>query len=138
MTLVWRARGAAARALRSGVRMESTWHPAVSSGKVPVYDAALAYIEEDAAALREKLAQAKQSGAAPAEHLDALEIVSEINLPHVRAQFRAGNCTSVMPYAHTQTTSHGPYSAISANRPGAWAARWIAWYVNIVYHADAD
>ncbi|WFD19995.1 mitochondrial 54S ribosomal protein YmL35 [Malassezia caprae] len=68
----------------------SSWQPAVKPGSMPVYDQALAYIEADAAALRKKMEEIKQSGEAQEEYLDALEIVSEINRPSVRAQFTKG------------------------------------------------
>lgn len=80
----------AARIVSYRMSSSSSWQPAVKPGSLPVYDEALAYIEADAAALRRKLEESKQSGEAQEDYLDALDIVSEINRPAVRAQFVKG------------------------------------------------
>ena len=74
-----------------GIRAQSTssWKPAVARGTVPAYDAALAYITDDAAAQASRAEQAAAAGADAAQ-VDALRITAEINLPHVRMQFLSG------------------------------------------------
>jgi len=97
--MMFLARHAAPRALPRGVThtviyrfgSSASWQPAVKPGSMPVYDQALAYIEADAAALRKKMKETKESGKAQEDYLDALEIVSEINRPSVRAQFSKGD-----------------------------------------------
>lgn len=85
------------RAIPSCVRMQSThaWKPALRPGTLPVYDEALKFIEQDAASLREQIAQAKQAGSASSEEAQrrifALEVAAGINEPSVRAQFRRGD-----------------------------------------------
>lgn len=75
----------------------SSWQPALKPGTLPVYDEALAYIEADTAALREKIEAAKQAGEANEDYLDALEIVSQINRPSIRAQFVQGDYDMSQP-----------------------------------------
>ncbi|WFD02756.1 mitochondrial 54S ribosomal protein YmL35 [Malassezia obtusa] len=89
--MVWRIGSAAARSAPRvlGRRMQSQWAPVLEKGKMPVYDEALAFVEADAAALRERVAEAKKSDANP-ELVDAYEIASEINLPQIRADFLNG------------------------------------------------
>ena len=81
----------AARMVGSRMNSSASWQPVLKPGALPVYDEALAYIEEDAAALRKKIEETKQSGDVQEDYLDALEIVSEINRPHVRTQFAKGD-----------------------------------------------
>ena len=77
--------------------MQSThaWKPVLKPGTLPVYDEALKFIEQDAASLREQIAQAKQAGSASSEEakrrIFALEVAAGINEPSVRAQFRRGD-----------------------------------------------
>ena len=76
--------------------MQSTqaWQPALKPGALPVYDEALKFIQQDAAALREQVAQAKNDASEDAQRRAyALEVAMEINEPSVRAQFRRGECT---------------------------------------------
>ena len=52
-----------AAAVVRGARMQSSWAPAVARGKVPAYDAALAYINEDAAQQASRAEAAAAAGA---------------------------------------------------------------------------
>lgn len=89
-----RASAGSAMALR-GVRLQSSWKPAVKPGTVPVYDEALAYLEADAQVVRERIEEESQKADSSEEsqrRLYGLRVVSEINLPHVRSQYKQGNC----------------------------------------------
>ncbi|WFD36056.1 mitochondrial 54S ribosomal protein YmL35 [Malassezia cuniculi] len=79
-----------------GVRMQSSWTPAVARGKVPAYDAALAYISEDAAQQASRAEDAAKAGS-DAAVVDALRVTAEINLPHVREQFISGEYDLTRP-----------------------------------------
>ncbi|WFD31372.1 mitochondrial 54S ribosomal protein YmL35 [Malassezia sp. CBS 17886] len=87
--------------------MQSTqWKRPVDSGSVPVYDEALAYVDADSRLQRTRLEKLRgegragnggpsgdpssEGGADPAL-VDSLEIVSEMNLPAVRASFLHGD-----------------------------------------------
>lgn len=91
-TMVWRVGSTAARAAPRvlGRRMQSQWKPAVEKGKMPAYDEALAFVQADSAAQRERLADAKKQSDVSPQLVDALEVASEINLPEVRAAFLQG------------------------------------------------
>lgn len=80
----------------AAVRAESThaWKPALERGKLPVYDEALAFLEADAKQQRALLdtERAKPTTEEQKQRVDALSILSEINLPHVRQEFVQGKC----------------------------------------------
>ncbi|WFC98425.1 mitochondrial 54S ribosomal protein YmL35 [Malassezia yamatoensis] len=77
--------------------MQSSWSPVVPKGKVSVYDEALAFIEADSKAQRERRNIAKEQKASSQELIHAYEVASEINLPQVRNQFLAGEADLSKP-----------------------------------------
>lgn len=85
-----------AAAVVRGARMQSSWAPAVARCKVPAYDAALAYINEDAAQQASR-AEAAAAAGADAALVDALRVTAEINLPHIRDQFASGQYDPTRP-----------------------------------------
>ena len=84
----------------AAVRAESThaWKPALERGKLPVYDKELAFLEADAKQQRALLdtERAKPTTEEQKQRVDALSILSEINLPHVRQEFVQGKCAYCM------------------------------------------
>ena len=73
------------------------WRRPLEIGVLPAYDEALAYIEKDAAAKRERLEALRKvnDGTVSSKDLIKLEIESEINLPEIRWGFENGRSKSI-------------------------------------------